>query len=101
MFLLTAKEVFDMTMPEYCGNIEYSILQFIFSLTEEIRNKVEQKKLFYREQIIRYTRKQIDFFFRGFQVKPALLAVYKNEVNHTVMFKLNYLLKEYNILQCV
>ena len=90
-----------MTVSEYCGNVEYSILQFIFSLTEEIRMKVEQKKLFYREQIIRYMKKQIDFFFRGFQVKPALLVVYKNEVINTVMFKINYLLKEYNILQCV
>ncbi len=90
-----------MKMPEYCGSIEYSILQFIFSLTDEIREKIEQKKLFYREQIIRFTNKQIDFFFSGFPATPALLAVYKNEVNNSVMFKINYLLKEYHILQCV
>lgn len=100
-FLLTAKGVPDMKIPEYCGKEEFSVLQFIIALTDEIQKKIEQKKLFYREQIIRFAKIKIDFFFRGFQMKDALLAVYKNEVFNTIMFKINHLLKEYNILQCL
>ena len=42
-----------MDLAEYCGEIEFSILQFIFSTTDEIKEKITQKKLFYKEQIIR------------------------------------------------
>lgn len=90
-----------MTVPEYCGKLDFSVLQFIFALTDDIREKLEQKKLFYREQIIRFTKKKIDLFFRGCEMKDAVLAAYKNEVFNTIMFKINYLLKEYNVLQCV
>nr|WP_295969700.1 hypothetical protein [uncultured Bacillus sp.] len=90
-----------MTILEYCGKMESSVLQFIFTLTEEIRKKIEQKKLFYKEQIIRYAANQIDFFFKGFQTKAALIAAYKNEVNNTIMFKIRQMTKEFNILQCV
>ncbi|MBB6445375.1 hypothetical protein [Bacillus benzoevorans] len=90
-----------MEIPEYCGKLEFSVLQFIVALTDEIRQKMEQRKLFYQEQIIRFAKNKINFFFKGFQMKDALLAVYKNEVFNTIMFKIKYLLKEYNILQCV
>jgi hypothetical protein len=92
-FLLTDKGVPDMKIPEYCGKEEFSVLQFIIALTDEIQK--------YLEQIIRFAKIKIDFFFRGFQMKDALLAVYKNEVFNTIMFKINHLLKEYNILQCL
>ena len=90
-----------MTIPEYCGKVEFSILQFIVTLTDELKQKVEQKKLFYREQIIRFAKNKINFFLRGFQLKEALLVVYKNEIYNSVMFKIKHLLKEYHILQCV
>lgn len=90
-----------MTITEYCGNVESSILHFIFSLTDEINEKIAQKKLFYKDQIKRYVKKQIDFFFKAYRLKTALLQSYKYEAYNTIMFKLQNTLKEYNIFQCV
>lgn len=90
-----------MTVAEYCGNMESSILQFIFSLTNDIRERIEQKKLFYKEQIVRYAQKQIDFFFKAYNLKNAILCSYKHEAYNTIMFKLKNILKEHNVFQCV
>ena len=89
-----------MDLAEYCGNIEFSILQFIFSTTDEIKEKISQKKLFYKEQIIRYIHQQIDHFFKRFTIKKALLQAYRNDVFTTIMFKLKHTLKERIIFQC-
>ncbi|HWL23714.1 MAG TPA: hypothetical protein VNR38_08185 [Ureibacillus sp.] len=90
-----------MTVNEYCGSMESSILDFIFSLTDEILEKIQYRKLFYQEQIARYVQKQIDFFFNTYNLKTALLYSYKHEAYNTIMFKLKNHLKEHNILQCV
>jgi hypothetical protein len=90
-----------MTVAEYCGNMESSILHFIFSFTDDIREKMAQKKLFYKEQIVRYVKEQIDLFFKAFNLKSALLYTYKYETYNTIMFKLKNNLKEYNVYQCV
>jgi hypothetical protein len=90
-----------MHLSEYCGKMEFSILQFVFSITDDIREKITQKKLFYKEQIIRYVQKQIDFFFKPQHLKSSVLHVYKYEVYNTIMFKLNSTLKENHIFQCV
>lgn len=90
-----------MNLVEYCGNTEFSILQFIFSTTDEIKEKISQKKLFYKEQIIRYISQQIDHFFKRFTIKKALLQAYRNDTYNTIMFKLKHTLKERIIFQCV
>lgn len=90
-----------MKVAEFCGNVEYTILQFIFSFTDDVREKIVEKKLFYKEQIVRYVQKQIDLFFGTFHFKGALLQVYKNEAYRTIMFKINNTLKEHNIFQCI
>jgi hypothetical protein len=81
--------------------MDASILQFIFSLTSDIREKIEQKKLFYKEQIARYAQKKIDFFFKAYNMRNALLQSYKYEVYNTIMFKLKNILKEHNVFRCV
>ncbi len=90
-----------MKVTEYCGHLESSILNFIFSFTDEITEKIEQKKLFYKEQIKRYVKKQIDLFFKAYKLKDALLNSYKYETYNTIMFKLKSTLKEYNIFRCI
>ena len=90
-----------MKAADFCGKMDFSILQFIFSITDDIQQKIEQKKLFYKEQIIRYVKKQIDFFFKTFNLTTALLYTYKYEAYNTIMFKLKNILKENNIFQCV
>ena len=90
-----------MSISEYCGNTEFYILQFIFSTTDKIKEKISQKKLFYKEQIIRYISQQIDHFFKRFTIKKALLQAYRNDAFNTIMFKLNHTLKERIIFQCV
>ena len=89
-----------MTLVEYCGDIEFSILQFIFSTTDEIEKKISQKKLFYKEQIIRYIKQKIDRFFKGFTMKKALLQTYRNDTFNTIMFKLQHTLKTRIIFRC-
>jgi hypothetical protein len=89
-----------MELAEYCGNIDFSILQFIFSLTDDIKEKISQKKLFYKEQITRYITQQIDYFFKSFTFNKALLQTYKNEAFNTIMFKLKNTIKEHIIFQC-
>lgn len=90
-----------MTLTEYCGNIDSCILNFIFSFTDDITEKIEQRKLFYREQIKRYVKKQIDLFFKAYNLKSALLNTYKYETYNTIMFKLRRVLKEHNVFHCV
>jgi hypothetical protein len=90
-----------MNISEYCGIMEFSILQFVFSTTADIHEKIKQKRLFYKEQIIRYVQKQIDLFFKQHRFKKAILHVYKYEVYNTIMFKLKSTLKENRIFQCV
>lgn len=90
-----------MKIQEYCGNIDFSILQFTFSFTEHIRKKITKKELFYQEQIERYAQKRIEFFLKRFDLKSALFFTYKYEVFNTIMFKLKNILQEQNVLRCV
>lgn len=91
-----------MKIYEYCGVLDMSILQFVFSITNDIHEKITQKKLFYKEQIIRYVQKRIDIFFKQHHLKNALLQTYKSEVYNTIMFRLKNELKEHPaIFQCV
>jgi hypothetical protein len=90
-----------MSIAEYCGNEESAILHFIFSLTHEINEKISQQKLFYKEQVKRYIRKRIDFFFRTYKLKTALLQSYKYEAYNTIMFRLQSTLREHNLFHCV
>ena len=90
-----------MTLIDYCGKMEYSILIFVFSFTDDVSEKIEQKELFYKEQITRYVKRQIDYFFKRYHLKSALLQTYKNETYNTIMFKLKSVLKEHNVFHCV
>ncbi|MBZ5749506.1 MULTISPECIES: hypothetical protein [Metabacillus] len=90
-----------MEIAEYCGKTESSILTFIISFTDDIREKIAQRKLFYKEQIVRYVKKHIDFFFKAYKLKEALLKSYKHEVFNTIMFRLKNNLKEHRVFQCI
>ncbi|RHW37527.1 hypothetical protein D1B33_08330 [Lysinibacillus yapensis] len=89
-----------MSISEYCGNTEFTILQFIYYLTNEIQEKIIKKKLFYKEQVLRYVTQQIDSFFKNFKLKKALLQSYKHEVFNTIVFKLQHTIKKHIIFQC-
>ena len=89
-----------MNISEYCGNTEFSILQFTFLMTDDIKEKIKQKKLFYKEQVIRYITQQIDLFFRNFTLSRALVQTYKYEVFNTILFKLRNTLEKHIIFQC-
>ena len=77
-----------MRLHQYYGRIEFSILQFTFKVTDDIKEKMAQKKLLHNDDIIQYIHRQMDHFFQKFHLKPALLQTYKNEVLNSVMFKL-------------
>lgn len=87
-----------MNIIEFCGKIEFSTLQFVFSLTDHMSEKISKKELFNKEQIVCYVKKQIDSFFKSlnWNFKSSVLNVYKSEVYNTVIFKINYILKEQN-----
>lgn len=90
-----------MGIQEYCGDIEFSSMRFVFTLTNTIREKISKKELKYKEQIVRYAKKKIDFYFNSFKIKKALLIAYKNDVYNSVMFKLQATFKEFNIFECI
>ncbi|WP_147534296.1 hypothetical protein [Bacillus marasmi] len=91
-----------MGIEEYCGNtIELSAMKLVFTLTNETREKISKKELIYKEQIVRFIKKKIDFYFNSLQIKKALLHAYKNEIYNSVMFKLQPIFKEFNIFQCI
>ena len=77
----------EMSLHEY-GRTEFSILQFTFKVTDDIKEKIAQKKLLHNDDIVQYIHRQMDHFFQKFNLKPALLQTYKNEVLNSVMFKL-------------
>ncbi|RHW35874.1 hypothetical protein D1B33_12300 [Lysinibacillus yapensis] len=77
-----------MSLRDYCGKTDFSILQFIFKMTEDITEKVKDKKLHHKEDIAQYIHEHMDHFFQKFQLKQALLQTYKNEVFNSIMFKL-------------
>ena len=77
-----------MRLHEYYGRTELSILQFTIKVTDDIKEKMTQKKLLHNDDIVQYIRRQMDHFFQKFYLKPALLQTYKNEVLNSVMFKL-------------
>ncbi|MEH7111441.1 hypothetical protein V7124_03555 [Neobacillus niacini] len=77
-----------MRLQEYCGRTEFSILQFTIKVTDDIKEKMVQKKLLHKVDIVQYIHQQMDHFFQKFNLKPALLQTYKNEVLNSVMFKL-------------
>jgi hypothetical protein len=77
-----------MRLHEYCGRTDFSILQFTFKVTDDIKEKMGQKKLLHKNDIVQYIHGQMDHFFQKFNFKPALLQTYKNEVLNSVMFKL-------------
>lgn len=102
MWDLQSKEGANMQIYEYCSVLDVAILQFTFAIIEDIREKITQRKLFYREQITRYLQKRITLFLQHQPLKGALLQVYKSELYNTIMFKLNKELKGHHILfQCV
>lgn len=90
-----------MSIGEYCGEFEFSILQFIVSLSDDINKKIKQKKLFYKEQIDRYVQKQIDLFFLGNHLNKGLIQTYKYDMYNSIMFKIRQTLKEHKIFKCL
>lgn len=89
-----------MDISEYCGELEFSIIQFVFQLTNDIKEKIIKKKLFYHEQIRRYITQRIDFFFQPYQLKKAVLQTYKHEVFRTIQFKLQQTFRKHIIFHC-
>ncbi|WP_338472491.1 hypothetical protein R4Z10_07045 [Niallia sp. XMNu-256] len=77
-----------MGLHEYCGRTEYSIIRFTFKVTADIKEKMMQNKLLHKDDIVQYLHRQMDRYFKKFNMKPALLQTYKNEVLNSVMFKL-------------
>ncbi|MBM7702050.1 hypothetical protein [Metabacillus iocasae] len=90
-----------MTVEEYCGTFDHSILQFTFSLIDDVKTRIKEKKLFYQEQVHRYISKQIDLFFTSSRLNRALTSVYKHEMHRTIMFRLNSTMKEIQLFRCV
>ncbi|TYR80845.1 hypothetical protein FZC66_10835 [Priestia megaterium] len=90
-----------MNMADYCGSMDYSILQFSIELTTDVRSKIISRTLFYEEQVVRYIKKQILSFFNNFSIKPALQCTYQAEMLQTVLFKLQPTIKEQQLFQCI
>lgn len=89
-----------MSLSEFCGKTEFSILQFTYYMTDDVREKINRKKLFYNDQIKRYIHKQVDLFFRNYDFNNALVQTYKYEIYNTVIFRLKELINKKIIFSC-
>lgn len=90
-----------MSLSEFCGKTEFSILQFTYYLTDDVKDKIDQKKLFYNEQIERYIYKQVDLFFQNYDFNNAIVQTYKYEIYTTIIFRLKDLINKKIIFSCV
>jgi hypothetical protein len=90
-----------MTIAAYCGDFEFTVLEFVFTITKDVEKKIKKRKLFYEEQITRYVKKKVDQFFLGFKMHEHILTVYKYEAYNTIMFRLQHILKEKNIFRVI
>lgn len=89
-----------MSLSEFCGKTEFSILQFTYYLTDDVKEKIIQKSLYYHEQVERYIYKNIDLFLRNYNFNDALAQTYKHEIFNTIMFRLKDLIKNKIIFSC-
>lgn len=90
-----------MSLSEFCGKTEFSILQFTYYLTDDVKEKIIQKKLFYNEQIKRYIYKQVDLFFQNDNFNTAIVQTYKYEIYTTIVFRLKDLINKKVIFSCL
>ncbi|WP_028403050.1 hypothetical protein [Ectobacillus panaciterrae] len=90
-----------MRIETYCGKLHFAILDFTFCLLNEITKKIQERNLFYENQILNYARKKLDNFFQTLCLEPALINTYKNETWNTITFKLKQVVKEKQIFQCL
>ncbi|RDW21120.1 hypothetical protein CWR48_03965 [Oceanobacillus arenosus] len=90
-----------MTIAAYCGEFEFTVLEFVFTITKDVEKKIRKRKLFYEVQITRYVQKKVDCFFLGIKMDKHILTVYKYEAYNTIMFRLKDILKENNIFRVI
>ncbi|RDW21250.1 hypothetical protein [Oceanobacillus chungangensis] len=89
------------TIAAYCGDFQFTVLEFVFTITNEVEKKIKNRKLFYEEQITHYVKKKVERFFLGVKMDKHILIVYKYEAYNTIMFRLDNILKEKNILSVI
>ena len=63
-----------MRLHEYYGRTEFSILQFTFKVTDDIKEKMAQKKLLHNDDIIQYIHRQMDLLFPKFLFETGFIA---------------------------
>ncbi|OMP66189.1 hypothetical protein [Domibacillus epiphyticus] len=90
-----------MTVAEFYGGVEFSVTQFAVQLTQEIKEKIAKRELFYKDQIIRYIERRATFFIQSLTLSGAVSAVMKKEVTTHVLFKLKPVMNRHIVFQVV
>ncbi|MGG3891638.1 hypothetical protein [Metabacillus fastidiosus] len=90
-----------MTFADYIGKTEYDIIHFTFSLVNDIDKKLQNKKLFYKNQVIHYVEKQIKLYVTSLSLKKSLETIYIAEIEQLLNRKLNKLFEKHSVLRCI
>ncbi|MEM1503133.1 hypothetical protein RG959_06905 [Domibacillus sp. 8LH] len=90
-----------MTVAEFYGGVEYSVTQFAIQLTNEIKEKIVKRDLFYKEQITHYIECHALRFIQSLTLSPAVSAVMKKEIIHHVLFKLKPVMNRHIVFQVI
>ncbi|WP_273126335.1 hypothetical protein ACNRWW_11985 [Metabacillus sp. HB246100] len=90
-----------MQLKDYIGKQNFNMINFAMSLIDEVDSKVQNRTLYYKNQIIRYIDQQVNQFVRHFHEKESLQAIYKAEIYLIINPKLTKLFNDYKLFTCI
>lgn len=90
-----------MQLAEYIGKTDFEIIRFAYLLIQDIEMKIKNKAFFYKNQIVTYINKQIDYFLLTLLDRDALLNIYKTEIHQILEPKLKEIYKKYRLFYCL
>lgn len=90
-----------MDLHNFIDEKELRIISFTYFLVQEIEGKIQNKLLYYKEQIERYMEKQVEIFLKSISANLSLKSVYKHQILSNVHFKLKDVLNNQILLSCM
>lgn len=90
-----------MTIIDYIGKTDYDVIRFTFSLLNDIDNKLQNKQLFYRNQVMDYVKQQITLYVQSLSLKKPIETLYAVEIEQLLHHKLKTLFQKHAVLSCI
>jgi hypothetical protein len=89
-----------MKIKSILPEIDAKILNFSFTLLNEIEQNIHTKIFYYENQATSFVKQQVSLYLDQLQLNGALKIVYKAEMMHFFKSKLTELFKKYTLFKC-